>query len=829
MALLSRTLQKKILFIILFVSIVPAVLGILQLYGGSLLALDSTIGGYLEERCLNLSKNIEQIIREKYLAMEEICSNPENMQTFRKAYHMAVSGDSTQEVDSDLEEIYQETPLQGHEFLLVNASGKVLYRPDNDREWDLYDTRWWTLLKDVRHGEVFLIQNLHEGEPKPDLILACPFFITDNNPERFYVMCSFSAEHIFNISRFVRESERWTLGIYSVPGDIVYSRGFADRVAPLIQTRWGSLRNHYSGWFPTQEINDQKHIVSYSNVPFLRTLHHEKKSNFEWLSFIAFDVSDMVILIDLLIWRMSLFGLVMVIVLILLALYLSRKIVLPIKRLHEAMIRISRGNLESRVQIRTGDEIEDLAEGFNKMATQLSRTYCDLEKRMEELNEQRKQMSLIHEITQAINSELDLEEIFSIVATEMKRIVDYDCAAIALWDEEWRSVQPAVIYPETPDSETQTALFQLLDGEFLTNFTQEAGAVIAGDIENDWDDPYSECCSGIGVKSAVIAPLRSTSGIMGCIFLGSFEVFAYGKREKRIVPHVTEAVSAAIDHSRLYERVRKFAEQLEQKVKERTEELERTHQSLMLTEKLAASGKLAAGVAHEINNPLGIINNYLKIFVNQWNQHNARLESLGLNLEPLEVIKDELDRIARIVRSLLDLYRPPEGKKSSTDINYEIERLIELMGKSLEKKDIEVILHLSENLPKSRLATDQVCQVLLNILTNAEDAVGREGTIRIATRHLSSSEREGKYSKDFIEVLVEDSGHGIPPEVMSHIFDPFYTTKDKGSSTGLGLSVTYTILESMGGKISINSDPGRGTRVRILFPVEKVEDESSVE
>ena len=147
---------------------------------------------------------------------------------------------------------------------------------------------------------------------------------------------------------------------------------------------------------------------------------------------------------------------------------------------------------------------------------------------------------------------------------------------------------------------------------------------------------------------------------------------------------------------------------------------------------------------------------------------------------------------------------------------------MELMGNNLEKKGINIILELEEDLPTLILSPDLLRQVLLNIIGNAGDAIHNKGTIHIRTRFLGA-ETEGK---KYIELVVKDSGCGIPPENMGKIFDPFFTTKKVGEATGLGLCVTYSILKAMGGDISIASDPGYGTRVRILFPFSGAPEES---
>ncbi|HUT97899.1 MAG TPA: PAS domain S-box protein [bacterium] len=229
-------------------------------------------------------------------------------------------------------------------------------------------------------------------------------------------------------------------------------------------------------------------------------------------------------------------------------------------------------------------------------------------------------------------------------------------------------------------------------------------------------------------------------------------------------------------------------------------ELEDLRLALTRSEKLAATGKLAADIAHEVNNPLGIITNYLQIA-------RGDLDPSGEPYKTLGVIEEEVQRIARIISGLLDFYRPESAYLEHTDVNQLVEDLLMLVGIQLEKLGIAVEKDLADDLPGVLVSPDQLRQVLLNLVTNAQDAMPSGGTLRVHTR---LSDRR-------VVISFSDSGLGIPPENLPYIFDPFFTTKGK-KGTGLGLSVSYGIVQSFDGMMEAQSAPGEGTTFTISLP-----------
>ena len=226
--------------------------------------------------------------------------------------------------------------------------------------------------------------------------------------------------------------------------------------------------------------------------------------------------------------------------------------------------------------------------------------------------------------------------------------------------------------------------------------------------------------------------------------------------------------------------------------------------------KLASVGEMAAGVAHEINNPLSIIYEEVSMIKDLMDpQFDAKLEDDDLH-ERLQAITDAVMRGRTITRKLLAFSRPHEPKPEPTNINLLVDRVIEAKRVDLDISNIEVHKDFTDDLPVAMVNRNQLDQVMFNLLNNAKDAIEDAGRITVKTRYVGG----------WIGIDVEDTGHGMEPEVMEQIFFPFFTTKGVGKGTGLGLSISYGIIKALGGKMEVTSEVGKGTRFSIRLPAD---------
>jgi PAS domain S-box-containing protein len=221
------------------------------------------------------------------------------------------------------------------------------------------------------------------------------------------------------------------------------------------------------------------------------------------------------------------------------------------------------------------------------------------------------------------------------------------------------------------------------------------------------------------------------------------------------------------------------------------------------TEKLAAIGELVAGVAHELNNPLTGISTFAQLLLED-NLEGEQFESVSL-------IKREADRAISVIRDLLLFARKTDARDVPVDINTIVKHTVRLRALASRSAGIEVHMRLDESNPQARGDEQKLQQVLLNLLVNAESAM--EGT---QLRHLSLTTQR---KQGTVQIGISDTGHGMAPVVSQRVFEPFFTTKPPGEGTGLGLSVSYGIIQAHEGTISVESTPEVGTTFTIVLPL----------
>jgi signal transduction histidine kinase len=243
-------------------------------------------------------------------------------------------------------------------------------------------------------------------------------------------------------------------------------------------------------------------------------------------------------------------------------------------------------------------------------------------------------------------------------------------------------------------------------------------------------------------------------------------------------------------------------------------ETRQLEEKLMQSQKMESIGTLAGGVAHEINNPINGIMNYAQLIIDRTEKENPAKELA-------EEIIHETKRVARIVRNLLTFARHEKQSHSPAQLSDVVASVLSLIQAVMRHDQIDLHIDIPDDLPSVKCRSQQIQQVLMNLMTNSRDALNQkypsyspEKQLRISVRLIVRNDRR------FVRTTVEDFGTGITPDVRDRMFDPFFTTKPKETGTGLGLSITYGIVKEHRGELTVESEPGQYTRIHMDLPVD---------
>jgi two-component system NtrC family sensor kinase len=322
-------------------------------------------------------------------------------------------------------------------------------------------------------------------------------------------------------------------------------------------------------------------------------------------------------------------------------------------------------------------------------------------------------------------------------------------------------------------------------------------------------------CVGFFVHRLVYVPLRDLETGAKRLSSGNLEQTIPVRSEDEFgqLAASFNAMTVALRNSQ--SELREWGYTLEQKVAERTRELRIAEAETARTEKLASVGLLAAGIAHELNNPLTGVLTFTTLL-------RKKMPDGSADAEDLDLVIRETKRCATIIRRLLDFAREKTPEKKFTDLNQVIEDTARIIERPASFRDIEIAMDLDRELPLVWIDADLIKQVIMNMLVNAQHAIEHEGSITVRSRRFPQpkSPESGMEPVPMVEISIIDTGCGIPERNLKRIFDPFFTSKEVGKGTGLGLSVSHGIVRAHGGVIEVESAVGKGSTFRIYLPLE---------
>lgn len=475
---------------------------------------------------------------------------------------------------------------------------------------------------------------------------------------------------------------------------------------------------------------------------------------------------------------------------------------------------------------------------------------------VQRLEERVKRLELFERISNAISSTLELQKLLEKVMEITKTVMGAEACSVLLLDKGSSELVFTVALGEKGEEVKE---FRIKPGQGIAGWVLEhKEPLLVRDVKSDGRF-YKEVDdkTGFETRSMIAVPLFVKESIVGVIeVINKASGAPFDNGDKETLATMASQIAVAIDNAKLAddlresnEQIEEYSKNLEEMVLKRTAELEKANRELkaaqaqlLQTEKLSSLGQLAAGIAHEINNPIGFINSnlrtmgeYVEDLMRLIERYDSLLTAIGKrDYNALSAISNQVAdvkkemkfdfimedfnkliqesrdgayRVYKIVRDLRGFARADDAERKFVDIHNALESTLNIVWNELKYK-AEVIKDYGD-IPEVECLPTQLNQVFMNILINAGQSIRERGKITIKTY----SEMENVF------VEISDTGSGIPKENLTKIFDPFFTTKEPGKGTGLGLSIAYNIIKKHNGEISVRSNLGEGTTFTIRLPV----------
>ncbi|MBI5942924.1 MAG: GAF domain-containing protein [Chloroflexi bacterium] len=425
----------------------------------------------------------------------------------------------------------------------------------------------------------------------------------------------------------------------------------------------------------------------------------------------------------------------------------------------------------------------------------------------EEAEGRARSLSLIHEVVQQVIGLNDKKEVASITAELVAQYFKYELAAIFLFDEERRfSIQGI------GGSHAETVKRALGGGEFvvdggITSHVSKTGASII--INDTTQDSLYKPLKGWEARSEICVAVKDGDVILGIIDVESREQNAFTHNDLIAMESLAGILASVITSANQYQKLQETIRQLrliEVELNARMEAQRSAENRLLQAAKLAAVGEMAAGIAHELNNPLTTVTGFSELILDELPQD-------ATHRKELEMVLREARRAGDVVRRLLDFSRQGERVRAQADLNEVVNDVLALTNHLIQTNGVTLALELEESLPWIFIDRNQMKQVLLNLIHNALQAMPNGGDLHICTKMIPRDERK------WAVMSVKDSGMGISTTDQNRIFEPFFTTKGDRGGTGLGLSVTFGIVTDHGGMIEISSEPDKGSTFAVWLPM----------
>ena len=425
----------------------------------------------------------------------------------------------------------------------------------------------------------------------------------------------------------------------------------------------------------------------------------------------------------------------------------------------------------------------------------------------EEAEGRARSVSLIHEVVQQVIGLTDRKEVAQITADLLAQYFKYELATILLIDEEQKYSIHGIGGTRAEPVKRVVIEEDFISKEGITGRVSQTGeSMLVNDTSRE---RLYRPIKGWEAGSEICVAVKQGESILGIIDVESHNQNAFTHNDLIAMEALAGILASVISSANQYQKLQETVRQLratEVELYARMEAQRSAENRLIQAAKLAAVGEMAAGIAHELNNPLTTVTGFSEIVLEE-------LPSESVHREELEMVLREARRASDVVRRLLDFSRQGERVRTRADLNEVVKDVIALTRHLILNKNVQLNVQLQEELPWVSIDRDQMKQVLLNLIHNALQAMPSGGELSVETMPHSREDRH------WVTLSVADNGLGITLSDQERIFEPFFTTKGDSGGTGLGLSVTYGIISDHGGTIDVSSELGHGSKFIVWLPI----------
>jgi signal transduction histidine kinase len=431
---------------------------------------------------------------------------------------------------------------------------------------------------------------------------------------------------------------------------------------------------------------------------------------------------------------------------------------------------------------------------------------ADYTRLREEAEGRARNLGLIHEVVQQVIGLTDPREVAEITSDLLARYFAYELCSVFIADQ-YGDLTIAG-FGGTSQNVVRRAMKSFeypLSGGITGHVFETGKGLVVNDV---LQDKRYRSIKGWQAGSEMCVPIREGEKMLGIIDVESSSRNAFTHNDFMALESLAGILASVVTSADQYQRLQVTISQLQAaqvELRARMEAQRSAENRLVQAAKLAAVGEMAAGIAHELNNPLTSVTGFAELALSDMPQESETRKDL-------EIVMREAARARDVVRRLLDFARQSESTRARASLNDVVDDIVALSRHLIHTSGVRLTLELEESLPWILVDVNQMKQVLLNLIHNALQAMPMGGELTISTQSASRG------SRDWIKVSVRDTGVGIPKPDQTRIFEPFYTTKGDQGGTGLGLSVTYGIITDHGGQIDVESQPGSGSKFSVWLP-----------